>query len=120
MDLAPIPTVDFDPSKHLISCRENKEGRQVFVTLQSLSRAEEVYEAERPTAAYDPRIPDIECQLAELKASMTVNQMSTETKHALRELANAITSTNCKSDALQARVAKLEDTLLQIAERLGV
>lgn len=121
MGLEPIPTVDFDPNVHLISCRENKEGRQVFVTLQSLSQAEEVYEAAaRPAVANDPRLSDIERQLADLRASIPPSQLSEETSQALGELAKAVIVSNQKTDAVQARVAKLEDTLLQIAERLGV
>jgi crotonobetainyl-CoA:carnitine CoA-transferase CaiB-like acyl-CoA transferase len=121
MGLEPIPTVDFDPNVHLISCRENKEGRQVFVTLQSLSQAEEVYEAAaRPAVANDPRLSDIERQLADLRASIPPSQLSEETSQALGELAKAIIVSNQKTDAALERVSKLESTLLQIAERLGV
>ena len=117
----PIPTVDFDPSVHVIQCRENKEGRQVFVTLQSISRAEEVYEtAAWPAVANDPRLPDIERQLADLRASIPPAQLSEQTNQVLAELSKAVIATNQKNDAVRERVSKLESTLLQIAERLGV
>lgn len=40
-----IPTVTFDPNKHVVSCREIAEGRQVFVTLQSMMKAEDQIDA---------------------------------------------------------------------------
>lgn len=47
-DINGIPVETFDPSKHLVECREITEGRTVFTTLQSLMAAEDAIDAQSP------------------------------------------------------------------------
>lgn len=45
MELEKIPTEPFDAGRHVFVCREAREGRQVFVTLESIVAAEAKIEA---------------------------------------------------------------------------
>lgn len=109
-----IPTVPFDPSRHVIACRENVEGRQEFVTLESLSEAERIYEQTAPAGDFVTKDQLAALQEIIIRAvgeNLPPPQLSSEIAGALIEVSNAVATMKAEYAERIRRVEEAADTL---------
>lgn len=100
-----IPTVPFDPAKHVIACRENIEGRPEWVTLQSIVAAERVLEAADQVPVAQPAPADIESLKREIISTLPPPELSGEVMALLTELTSAVAILKADILSLKADVA---------------
>ena len=128
-----IPTTPFDPARHVLVVRENKEGREQFVTLESLVEAEQPIERaiEAREINVTPLLDEIErvknavrsvpshADVARMIAEVMPSQkLSTETTGVLIELTQAFA--DLKRTQLEARreIDLLKATLIELGDKL--
>lgn len=121
--MEPIPTVPFDNAKHVIACRERKEGRQVFVDLASLVAAENVIEGNpAPAGDYATRAELAMMRDAIAKAvseNVPPPQVPSETLAALASGAQALASIRADIEAIKRVVDTHSDMFAAIKARAG-
>lgn len=125
-----IPTVAFDPNRHVLVGRENVEGREAFFTLASIVDAERPLEAQHEAVALD----ELRSQVAELRASQFANEsivalikentppaaLTQETMTVLTEMTKAQLQHSKRLAELESKVSVLASTLIKISERIAV
>ena len=132
--MSAIPTVPFDPYKHVLSVRETREGRQEWCTLESLVAAERPLEARHEAVALDA----IRAELEAIKSQSALPpdfeqriigivqtyapppQLSQETAAVLTDLTQAIIRLKQDHAETARRVDVLSASIIAVGEKLGV
>jgi hypothetical protein len=112
----PVPSIAFDPAKHVIAGRRVHDGKQLFFSLASIVAAEnQIENAPQPQAVPDVTQDDLERiekkVLAAIKASIPPPQFPVDVMGALQDAAAALIKANSDIAALTARVQALEGTV---------
>ena len=132
--MSAIPTVPFDPNRHVLSVRETKEGRQEWCTLESLVTAERPLEARHEALALgelrsefealksQPALPpDFEQRILGIVQTYAAPpQLSQETAAVLTDLTQAIIRLKQDHAETARRVDVLSASIIAVGEKLGV
>ena len=132
--MSAIPTVPFDPNRHVLSVRETKEGRQEWCTLESLVAAERPLEVRHEAIALDairaeidaikntPALPpDFEQRIVGLIQHHTPPvQLSEDTAAVLTGLTQAVIKLQQDHAETARRVEVLSASIIAVGEKLGV
>ena len=129
-----IPTVQFDPDRHVIGGRETSEGREVWFTLGSVVAAERPLESEYEAVALNElrreveglktqplNTADLERRILELFATFTPPpQLAQETAAVLSDLTQAVLGLKQENATLKSRLDVLAKSVVAVGEKLGV
>jgi hypothetical protein len=96
----PVPSVAFDPSKHVIAGRQLSDGRQLFFSLLS------IVEAEKGIAGVSPNAPEV-----------TQADLERIERKVLAAVQASVPPPQFPVD-IMATLAELTSTLVAVAERL--
>jgi hypothetical protein len=129
-----IPTVAFDPQRHVIGGRETSEGREVWFTLSDVVAAERPIEAKHEAVAIDDLkreidairsqpldTSDLERRIVQMFETFTPPPALTqETAAVLTDLTQAVLKLKHDQAETTRRVDVLASSIVAVGERLGV
>lgn len=129
-----IPTVSFDPSRHVFCVRETNEGREEWCTLEAVVDAERPLEAHHEAAALNelrreieaikqaPSLPaDFDSKLIGLVQQYAPQQaVSPEIAAALTDMTKAMVNLKRDLDEQKRRIDVLALSVVKVGEKLGV